>query len=106
MALLVLGLLPSLEGAVGASAPTLEVYHLWEAQSHMLCLLCLLLRTEQTRALALACGAGAAVCRTLADALVRTKAAGWGWSGQGWQGGAEWAGQCGRGLFCCSLQMS
>lgn len=96
VALLVLEMLPSLAEAVRAYAPTLEVYRLWEVQCHMLRLLCLLLRTKQTQALARAHGAGAAVCRTLADALVMTKAGpGLEWAGSaGWSrvGGPMWKG--------------
>jgi len=53
------------------SDPALQLYDVGPAWSELLRLLCLLLRTQCTQALALARGAGAAVRRALPSALVR-----------------------------------
>ncbi|KAI7835778.1 hypothetical protein COHA_010331 [Chlorella ohadii] len=67
-ALLALEQLPLAE-EVNAN-PALDVFDVTRAWSEQMCLLCLLLRTQRTQALALAHGAGAAVGRALAGALV------------------------------------
>ena len=67
-ALLALEQLPLVE-EVNAN-PALDVFDVTRAWSEQMCLLCLLLRTQRTQALALAHGAGAAVGRALAGSLV------------------------------------
>lgn len=86
VAVLSLELLPSLEELTSSTALLAgDLACLW---AQLLRLVCLLLRTEQTRALALARGAAAVLCRALAGALV---SAAWGWVefGAGGGGGAQ-----------------
>ena len=68
VALLTLELLPSFVEA--AAAPELTAFERSEASTQLLCLLCLLLHTERTRALAVSRGADAKLSRALAGSLV------------------------------------